>query len=495
MGLEDWEGLLSKYAEETEKPFAYYKASSNSSLPLAASMLANDFHDIWWKSDKFAENRETYAEECTNDSSALKIEICEYLKDKSEQAPIEEFINEIEVLKTAKIDGIITTNWDNFLERLFDEYKVFVGQEGIIFNNFYGVGEIFKIHGCLTQPNSLILTDKDYSGFDEKYAYLSSKLLTFFVEHPVIFISYSLSDENISQIIESIGKCLTEENLSQLRDRIIIVDWCREDIEEFTYGNIKVGESTLQTRVIKTNSFLPVFKALSSLKRRFPAKILRKLKEQVFELVKSNDPKGRVYVSDLENAENDDDLEVVFGVGTISKIQNTKDAIGYIGVNRYDLMRDVVFENGSLDPLQILSVTSKTLPQNSYFPVFKYLSEAGRISDQGDINLDDLPQMVRQRAAYTGTNFQNTGRIENIREKCPEFDEGIHELYEAHGIKEVVNHTAKMDLTNLDMDEFSKILKLHFDDYMKEGAANQNERSQFGKLICFYDWVKYAPKT
>lgn len=43
LNLEDWKGLLEKFSL-MQKPFAYYLASANGSMPLAATKLAQDFN-------------------------------------------------------------------------------------------------------------------------------------------------------------------------------------------------------------------------------------------------------------------------------------------------------------------------------------------------------------------------------------------------------------------------------------------------------------------
>ena len=78
------------------------------------------------------------------------------------------------------------------------------------------MGEIFKIHGSITEPDSLVVTQKDYDTFSIKNPYLAAKLITIFVEHPIIFIGYSLNDPNIISLISSIVSCLNTEKLRLL---------------------------------------------------------------------------------------------------------------------------------------------------------------------------------------------------------------------------------------------------------------------------------------
>ncbi|WP_370686163.1 SIR2 family protein, partial [Vibrio parahaemolyticus] len=57
---------------------------------------------------------------------------------------------EVELLANLNVDGVITTNWDMFIEQLFPEYTTYVGQEELLFSNPQEIGEIYKIHGCST---------------------------------------------------------------------------------------------------------------------------------------------------------------------------------------------------------------------------------------------------------------------------------------------------------------------------------------------------------
>lgn len=86
----------------------------------------------------------------------------------------------------------------------------------MIFSSTYSVGEIYKIHGSYREPKSLVLTEDDYDNFSKKYPYLAAKLITIFIEHPVVFLGYSISDSNIQEILQSIVACLDNLNSATL---------------------------------------------------------------------------------------------------------------------------------------------------------------------------------------------------------------------------------------------------------------------------------------
>ena len=65
--------------------------------------------------------------------------------------------SEIELLRAIEPHAIITTNYDQFLELVFPDYVPIIGQQ-IIRGSPVSVGEIFKIHGCVSQPGSLVFT-------------------------------------------------------------------------------------------------------------------------------------------------------------------------------------------------------------------------------------------------------------------------------------------------------------------------------------------------
>jgi hypothetical protein len=223
LALEDWRGLLSRFCLSGQ-PFEYYLASADGDYPTIAKLVGDDFNSLWWHDEKYKESREKNKTNIKDKTSALRIEISNYLNTLDQNvAKNSVYKDEIDMLPSLNVDGIITTNWDPFLEQIFPDYNVYIGQEQLLFANPQGIGEIYKIHGCASDPSSLVLTDTDYSAFAERNAYLAAKLITIFVEHPIVFIGYSLSDNNIRTMLRSISSCIGSNNIENLRKNLIFI--------------------------------------------------------------------------------------------------------------------------------------------------------------------------------------------------------------------------------------------------------------------------------
>ena len=317
LGLEDWEGILRRFAAMTGRPYEYFRSSANGRYPAIATEIARELHGGWWESPTFEDSRSKYESEAKNRESALKIEMAKYLENVSAARVADcELKKEVETLAKATIDGIITTNWDLLLEEIFPGFEVFIGQDELLYSVSQGVGEIYKIHGCCSKPNSLVATADDYERFNQRNPYLAAKLLTVFAEHPVIFLGYSLNDENVATTLQSIALCLTSANINQLRDRLILVQWDADEVSYRWENNTIVTHGfPIPVKTIVTSSFIPVFNCLASLPRKFPARILRRLKEHIYQLVLDNDPADQLHVLDIDDDSDMSKIKVVYGVG------------------------------------------------------------------------------------------------------------------------------------------------------------------------------------
>lgn len=146
--------------------------------------------------------------------------------------------NIIEIHELQKINpkAIITTNYDTLLEDIvFQEgCKRHIGQEGFstVVDDSDDKIDLYKIHGCVTKPDSIIITKEDYDNFFQKSKYLYSKIFTLFWEYPVIFIGYSVSDRNIKDILTVMIEVMSDEDRETFLKRIWVVDFVEHEENE-----------------------------------------------------------------------------------------------------------------------------------------------------------------------------------------------------------------------------------------------------------------------
>ncbi|QOF76084.1 SIR2 family protein [Variovorax sp. 38R] len=491
LDAETWEALLRRFAEPTGAAYEFFRSSASNGLPGVARALAEAYHKVWWESKDFEQSRKENAEYCIAPDSALKIEISRYLDKKGHQlVDNPALIEEIETLKKAVIDGIITTNWDSFLEDSFPDLKPYVGQDELLFAAPQGIGEIYKIHGSISDPNSLILTDKDYARFVERNAYLTAKLLTIFVEHPIIFLGYSMTDSNIVQILKDIGNCLTSANIDSLRDRLIFVTWDKDSATpKMQAGNIVVPEGyAIPVLEIRAASFKPVYEALMGIPRAFPAKVLRRLKEHVYTLVRDNDPHKTLYVKDLDEADEDGEhIEIVYGVGAISAIKG----VGYTGLARKDLLEDLLHENKNYTASSIVSESLPViLKANRYVPVFRYLHLAKMLDEKGRVRKDVvLDPRVAKAASATLETFKPprdyAKKAPHLLEQAGSFEGYLHSMPP----EDVVMYLGGLPEEKILINPLREYLKAH-EATLEQG--NTLIQTQFIKAVCIYDYLAFG---
>lgn len=311
-GAPNWEGLLIEMANKCpliDKEFAYYKQNAkkdvngNEFIDIG-STFAEIYNNWAWNSGRSEFPEELFSED-NPPEIYLKYIVAEHLKSLLE----ENFTNllqdydinkEIELIKKIRPHALITTNYDLLLEELFSEYEPVVGQK-ILRGNFTNYGEIFKIHGCLSDPKGIVLTKNDYDDFEKKKKYLSAKLLIFFAEHPLLFIGYSAEDPNIKSILSDIDEIISMHG--EVIPNIYILEWNPEiDSSKYPVTDkiISIGNSkNVRVKCIVASSFEWVFEAFAANDeiKNIDVKILRSLLARNYELVRSDIPRNELEVN------------------------------------------------------------------------------------------------------------------------------------------------------------------------------------------------------
>ncbi len=486
LGLEDWKGLLTRFCV-TGRPFEYYLSTANSDLPTVAKLLAEDFHENWWKEAKYnaLEKKDIY--ELVDKTSALRIEISEYLKGINESAlNFKDYSEELHCLKELDIDGIITTNWDLLPEILFPDYKVYIGQNQLLFSNPQAIAEIYKIHGCCSDPQSLVLTDNDYSDFNYKNTYLAAKLITLFIEHPIIFIGYSLTDENIQGLLKAISQCIGENNLNKLRNNLIFVQRLKNNEKDgISESSITIDSIQIPIVSVKTNNFSQVYGAIKEKKRQIPSQLLRLCKEQLYELVQSSNPESKMCVVDLETIVKKENIEFIVGVGVASEKNKDIADVGYTPIKSVDIFYDLLYQNRNYDPKLILDSVLLDIGKNiTYLPLFHYLNKLKIVNnnsyEQSNLNLDKW--IVKDMKKFQDKNYRN-----NFEKHCR--NKNISEIIQEYSPEKAAKYIPFVSVENIDLDIVWNFLVQNENHYI---SSQSNYATNFRKVACLYDKLKYG---
>ncbi|MEI7251482.1 SIR2 family protein [Pectobacterium versatile] len=218
----NWEELLQQLATECpniDKKFAYYKQKYPELIDIG-SVFSDAYNEWAWGNGEEYFPSELF--EAGNEPDIyFKHKISNIFNSLLQDNKIIDN-SEVELLKKIHPHSIITTNYDELLESIYPEFTPIIGQK-ILYANHGSIGEILKIHGCCSTPKSIIINRDDYGDFIKKKKYLSAKLLTFFAEHPLLFIGYSAEDENIKNILSDIDELISENG--DVIPNIYILEW------------------------------------------------------------------------------------------------------------------------------------------------------------------------------------------------------------------------------------------------------------------------------
>ena len=500
LGLPNWKDLLKQYCV-VGKPFEYYNDKAirecndnpDMRLPKAADFIEADFNEKWYTDDVYAESRLQHKIEMEQEISPLKICMAEFFSNATSTVQ-HQYDVEIEQLKkicNKNVSCIITTNYDCFLEECLgrDNFKVFIGQDDLLFSTTYEIGELYKIHGCCTKPQSIVINSFDYKKMQQKSAYLSSKILTMFLERPIIFLGYSINDADIKEILESISVCLENDQLNKLKERLIFVEWNDNSEKEDEISERKLNSNngkTLSMNNVLLTDYSDLYSAILQNEAKYDVKILRRVKSQLYELVKENKPTDKLHIAtDIDD--DTSDVDFVVGVGVYGQFGN----VGYSGIQAQEIF---LYALGKLNQIynvdKLLVETIPTLYKGGRgnYPVCQFLSKCTCVEAYND----RIKSLKREKFSDFNTNTDKS----YIDKKGYYNITSIIEYYEENGLEKTLTNIPRMSPSAIDADELYSFLTKALDDYpgllnASQEGYNSITRSGYKKCVCIWDWLKY----
>ena len=489
--LPDWKGLLEHFAREIKDDDFTYSAYENRAskldtpvglLPKVAELIQADYDEKWFNDESIRTLDDEFITKVKAGLSPFKAEIASYIKRNC--VIVDKYEAEIEMLSKLSeknIAGVITTNYDEFVENNFNGYTKFVGQKQLIFSAIQGIAEIFKIHGSVEDPNSLIINEQDYLDFDRKSAYLAAKLMTIFMEYPIIFMGYSISDVNIQKIIKSIIDCLDREQYRLLEDRFVFVEYQpgKVGVEVSSY-TIMVDDKPLSMKRIVVEDFKLIYKALEGKKSKLPVRVLRRFKQELYDFTVTNMPTSKMRVASIEDDRIEDE-ELVMAIGRYSDYGLR----GLHGLKADEWYRNIIVEDIEFSADDLLQYAFVDLiKQNSgRLPVNKYLAEA----------IGDYPECVELAKKQNLDNIISR-TIKKNRDKFNNYT-SVKQVWENEksSLEKATSIIAHLTENSIDVNELEVVLKEIFENDINVLQNSQPAiRTNIRRLIMIYDYIKWG---
>lgn len=368
-----WDSLLKKVASEFNPDPEYYldiKAEHMNPAGYAfdqiAAQLEKDFNQHLKdnRHGKFEHINDLFYANMEKGINISRFKL--YLADLLKEVIIKDSASlEIAELKKARknISSVITTNYDQMIEQLFS-FNPLIGND-ILLSNPYG--SVYKIHGCVTQPGKIIITESDYEEFNRKYELIRAQLLSLFIHNPIIFIGYNIGDKNIKDILRTIFSYVeyNSDEARKIRDNFLLIEYENgsENTEVMEHDIDIEGFETIRINKLKTDNFTAIYQAIANLVLPVSAMDIRKVQTVVREICEG----GAIEVSITEDLDELDNADKVLVVGS-------KKTIKYEFLTTAEMMANyfrIIEESNA----QLLCLLNKQRIQSSqYFPIYAFSS-------------------------------------------------------------------------------------------------------------------------
>lgn len=410
---------------------------------------------------------------------ALAQKFTNYEINRNKEDEIKKFV---EVLNKASI--IITTNYDEFIENEFKKYNgenldIFIGQNGF-FTSTEGTAELYKIHGSVKEPHSIIIDETDYNDFDRNSVLITAKIISHLIHSPIIFLGYSLTDENVRKFIKDFSRSIKETDFINLEERLIIVerDQNEPEIIEKVIDDRELG---CRFTYIKTANFSLVFEKLSKVNQGVSPLEIRKYKKTIRTLIEDAGKK-QALKSVLVSSTTLDEIQqmikqgdfknIAVAIGDARVIFQIPDSVSYM----YSYITD---DDSLVTDVALRFLFGQRI--GTYLPFKKFITED--ILTSAQINIDMKDKLRRRAENHSDVNVVLNNIVSSNQLQRDSLQEIVNEFY-----TDYINKCYDVICYNFDKFEISEI-KLFITRELEMLVSEQKPSvpTALRKLIVVYD--------
>ena len=202
------------------------------------------------------------------------------------------------------------------IENIF-EFKPLIGNN-ILLSNPYG--SVYKIHGCISQPENIIISENDYREFEKKYELIRAQLLSLFIHNSIIFLGYNVGDDNIRNLLKTIFTYVKPNSIlaEKIKNNFLLIEYDEGSNNKDVHDHDIVLESNTTIRVnkIKTDDYIAIYEALASIQLPVSTMDIRKVQSIVKEIYEG----GSIQVNIIDDIESLKNSEKVIAIGNVNRI-------------------------------------------------------------------------------------------------------------------------------------------------------------------------------
>lgn len=228
---------------------------------------------------------------------------------------------------------IVTTNYDNFIENALNKaINIKIGNKGL-FSNGKELGELYKIHGSITDPNSIVITTKDYKKLARTSAIINAKILSQLTESPILFLGYSLTDKNVQSLLKDLADNMPF-SVDEAAKRIGVVQYKKgKNAIEESIANTSYG---VHYTSISTDNFSEIYYKVSRINQGATPIEIAKYQSMIKQIITTRGKNGELKhvltsVGDLQNLpEQLKNKDIVVALGDSKYIYKIPDYVDYV---------------------------------------------------------------------------------------------------------------------------------------------------------------------
>lgn len=239
-----------------------------------------------------------------------------------------------------------------------------------MFENSSNINELYKIHGSVKEPDSIVITGKDYNALKRTSAILNAKILSKLTESPILFLGYSLTDESIRSLLKDLSDNVPES--INIAERICVVEY-QKDEQSLDEKNWDTGFGVYCSK-ISTDNFKEIYKMVSKVDQGISPNEISKYESAIKQIIEI---KGR-------QGELDQVLTSFVDLNNLPEELKRKNLVVAFGENRYlykypdfiDYIKSYFFDDADIPP-EIAMKFIVRFSSRSTLPVSKYVVKIG----------------------------------------------------------------------------------------------------------------------